>query len=70
MEKGLYWDLLICILKAVQLTVFVVTFMGRACRTEEVYHETSIHAFAETRTISNSDEFKDIFEPVERGRLG
>jgi len=45
------------------------TFMGCAWRIEEAYPEASIHAFAAIRTVSNPDEFRGLFDPVELGTI-
>ena len=45
------------------------TFMGCAWKIEEAYPNVGIHAFAAIRTISNPEEFKGFYDPVESGMI-
>jgi len=45
------------------------TLIACAWRIEEAYPGIKIHAFAAVRTVSNKQEFKGFFDPVELGRI-
>ena len=45
------------------------TFMGCAWKIDEAYPNVGIHAFAAIRTISNPEEFKGFYDPVEQGMI-